>query len=220
MSVGYSNSGKILIILVLALLPELLWSQDQSSPAESMNFHQWYDMSLSLSNSYVSHPSAEARYAIGADWSFYLGRFASINANFAAGRGYFQGGIALFGLPFFLLRNPEGGAFESDGTLSDLLWGLVLAVLTLENINVHIPATRWLEVSPYFSLFRIKYIKEGYGGSGEDTNINLVLGGRLNFYATERIFLAPYVEWTRDWNREGKWGINSGLSLGVYFFNQ
>lgn len=216
----YSGFG-ILIITVAILLvlpPDPVMAQDESMGLLQPLPHEGGHWTLSLSSNYVSHPEADPRLAFGMDASIFMGKHVSLNANMAFGRGYFQGGIAIIGLPFLLLGGIEDGM--GDGSLEDFLLGLALIALTFENMKFHIPLSPNLEISPYFSLLRIKYIEGGYGGSETDTQANLVLGGSLNFYTGERFFLALYTEATRNWSGGGILGWNSGLHIGVYFYGR
>ena len=181
--------------------------------------HEGGNWTLSVSPNFVSHPEADPRFAFGMDASIFMGKHVSLNANLAFGKGYFQGGIAIIGLPFLLLGASEDGLLN-DGSMEDFLFSLALVALTFENLKFHIPISHGMELTPYFSLFRIKYIEGGYGGSEIDTKVNLVLGGSLNIYTGERFFLAPYAEATRNWGSGGLWGWNTGLHLGVYFYGK
>jgi hypothetical protein len=204
------------VLSILIVHP--LQAQDESMGLLQPLPHEEGHWTLSVSSNYVSHPEADPRLAFGMDASIFMGKHVSLNANMAFGRGYFQGGVAIIGLPFLLLGISEDGI--GDGSLEDFLIGLALIALTFENMKFHIPLSPNLEISPYFSLLRIKYIEGGYGGSENDTQANLVLGGSLNFYTGERFFLSLYTEANRNWAGGALLGWNSGLHLGVYFYGR
>ncbi len=207
-------------MLLLAMIPYDSSAQEEAMPEfPSRLAHERGHWTLTAFPAWVSHPDANPRAAIGMNASVFMGRYVSLNANFAVGRGYFQGGVALLGIPFILLGSTHPGILFF-GSLEEFLLSLALIALTFENINFHIPLGQDIELSPYFSLFRIKYIREGYGANGYDTHVNLVLGSSLNIFTTERFFVAPFVETTRDWGPGGLWGLNAGVHLGFYFYGR
>lgn len=179
--------------------------------------HEMRDWTLSLSPNYINHPNAYPRVVGGLNSMVFLGKYFSLNASVAAGQGYFHFGAGIIGVPAIIFA---GADFILDNADLEaiLVWALMLG-LAFENFNIHIPVTSHFEVSPYISLLRIKYIEEGYGALGNAWNANLVGGLRLNIFISDRFFLAPYMEATRDWGHKsgGIWGVNGGLNAGFYF---
>ncbi len=179
--------------------------------------HEARDWTLSISPNYVNHPDAYPRVVAGINSMVFLGKFVSLNANLAAGQGYVQFGTGLIGVPLFLMLGVAMSEEVSDPEIF-LIW--IAAIGTaFENMNFHIPVSSHFEISPYFSLLRIKYIQEGYGGAANPWNANLVGGVRLNIFISERFFFAPYAESTRDWGHRdaATWGVNGGVHAGFYF---
>jgi len=179
--------------------------------------HELRDWTISASPTYAYHPNGFPRVVGGLNSMVLLGKYFSLNANMAAGPGYIHFGSGIIGIPAIIM----GGG---DIIFADLefeafiIWAALLA-LAFENFNIHIPLTSILELSPYISLLRFKYIKEGYGGQGFDWNVNIVGGVRLNIFMTDRFFIAPFVEAIRDWGQRGRgfWGVAGGIHAGFYF---
>jgi hypothetical protein len=179
--------------------------------------HEVRDWTLSISPNYINHPNAYPRVVGGLNSMVFLGKYFSLNANVAAGQGYFHFGPGIIGVPAIIIA---GGnmLLENSDMEAILIWAVMLG-LAFENFNIHIPVTSHFEISPYISLLRFKYIEEGYGGNGEDWNLNMVGGIRLNIFTSDRFFISPYMEATRDWANKtrGIWGVNGGLHAGFYF---
>ena len=209
---------RVLLLLLLAMPAfSLLDGQEEFYAPPTPVMHEAGDWTLSVSPNYVNHPNAYPRIVGGLNSMIFLGRYISLNANIAVGQGYFQFGSGILAVPVMIagiaLIPNEG--LGTDG----LLVIAALVILAFENLNFHIPVTSNFEISPFFSLLRIKYIEEGYGWSGSSWNANFVGGVRMNIFVSERFFIAPYTEATRDWGygRNRIWGVNGGLHVGFYF---
>ncbi|MFC2115697.1 hypothetical protein ACFLTU_04440 [Bacteroidota bacterium] len=209
---------RILLVLFLAFSANPhLDAQEEYHAVRKPVMHEAWDWTLSISPNYVDHPNAYPRVVGGINSMVFLGRYISLNANVAAGQGYLQFGSGLLGIPAILAG---GTLMLTDGLGPDgFIVVAALLVLAFENINFHFPVNSNLEISPYFSLLRIKYIEEGYGISGSSWNANMVGGIRLNIFVSERFFIAPYTEATRDlgYGRKCIWGVNGGFHAGFYF---
>ncbi len=214
---GRTAFGILLVICLIFPKGSALLGQEDFYAVPPPVRHQGWDWTLSLSPNYVYHPDAHPRIAGGINSMLFMGRYVSLNANVAGGPGYFQMGTGIIGIPIILLGGTDG--FMEDMDLETFVVWLALMALVFENINFHIPLTGQLEISPYFSLLRLKYIKEGYGGAGSTWNMNLVGGIRLNIFLSDRFFLAPYSEVTGDWGHgnQGRLGLNGGIYTGFYF---
>lgn len=207
----------LLFYLLSANAPFVIFAQEDFIEPPTPVMHEARDWTISISPNYVSHPQAYPRVVAGLNSMIFLGKHVSLNANLAAGQGYVQFGSGLVGVPLILLL---GIALADEVSDPELLLVWVAAIGTaFENMNFHIPVTSHFEISPFFSLLRIKYIQEGYGGANNDWNANLVGGVRLNIFVSDRFFIAPYAETTRDWGHksESTWGVNGGIHTGFYF---
>ncbi len=188
-------------------------AQDQVYNSMAPTFHNPSDWTLAISPAYANHPEASPRFIGSFDASLFLGKHVSLNANFTAGRGYLQFGLGIIGIPLF---SALLGGWESE-SIEEFLLSLAIVILSFENLNFHVPVSRKIEISPYFSLLRIKTIQGGYG-KGDETSANFVLGSRINFFTTDRFFVSPFAETTRDWGTNGRWGVNGGVQCGFYFY--
>ena len=207
----------LLFVFLSASAPSGLFAQEDFLGPPTPVMHEARDWTLSISPNYVNHPNAYPRIVAGLNSMVFIGKHVSLNANIAGGQGYFQFGTGLVGLPLFLFFGLV--LSDEDADPSAFLFYLAMLALTFENMNFHIPVYSHFEISPYFSLLRIKYIEEGYGGATYPWNANLVGGVRLNIFISDRFYIAPYAETTRDWGhgRNGIWGVNGGMHAGFYF---
>ena len=176
--------------------------------------HKPWDLTVAVAPIYVNHPNSDPRIAASFDASVFISKYVSLNANFAAGKGFMQGGLGLIGIPLMAVFSGPGIYSES---IEEFLLKFALIVLSFENINFHIPVTRNFEISPYISLLRIKYIEGGYG-KGQDSGANFVSGSCLNIFVTDRFFISPFAEVTRDWGENGLWGVHAGIHFGFTFY--
>ncbi|MFC2098305.1 hypothetical protein ACFLTA_06505 [Bacteroidota bacterium] len=204
------------ILVVLSGFGQIM-AQDDFVAQPTPVMHEVRDWTLSISPNYVNHPNAYPRVVGGLNSMVFLGKYFSLNANVAAGQGYFHFGTGIIGVPAIIFAGADM-MFDNTDFEAMLIWAIMLG-LAFENFNIHIPLGSHLEISPYISLLRIKYIEEGYGAKGYDWNFNIVGGIRLNIFVTDRFFIAPYMETTRDWGHKsgGIWGVNGGLNAGFYF---
>ena len=211
-SLGYILAGSLMILLSLNLP-----AQEDFIEAPTPVMHERRDYTISFGPHYANHPNAYPRIAGAVNTMAFLGNHVSLNANMAAGQGYFHFGTGIIGVPAILLAGEEA-VWLGMGSEGWWMW-MLLVGLAFENINFHIPIGSHFEISPYFSLLRIKYIEEGYGGANSDWNANLVGGLRLHIFTSDRFFLAPYAEVSRDWGHgpEGILGISGGMRAGFYF---
>jgi len=202
---GFSNNkySVLVFFLLAAMIPSGLYAQEDFQDPPTPVMHEARDWTLSISPNYMNHPNAYPRVVAGLNSMVFLGKHISLNANIAGGQGYFQFGSGLIGVPLFMVFGIVFMAEDTDPE-SFLIW-MALLGLAFENMNFHIPVASHFEISPYFSLLRIKYIEEGYGGSANPWNANLVGGIRLNIFISDRFFIAPFGETTRDWGQ----GVNS-----------
>lgn len=205
-----------LLILLTASHGRARGQEDHYAPPTPV-MHDQKDWTLSIAPVYAWHPDAHPRIAGELNSTVFLGRFFSLNANLAAGQGYFQFGTGIIGVPG-LIAAGSSPLLESV-SLEDMLFWIVMLGLAFENFNLHIPLTSHVEICPYLSLLRVKYIEEGYGGSRSAWNANGVGGLRLNIYLSGRFFIAPFAEATRDWGSgsRGLWGVSGGIQAGFYF---
>ena len=203
------------LLVVFCSFPAIAQEDFYEAPTPVM--HEMRDWTLSISPNFVNHPNAYPRVVGGINSMVFLGKYFSLNASVAAGQGYFHFGTGIIGVPAIIIAGADM-MFDNLGLEAMLVWAVILG-LAFENFNIHIPVTSHLEISPYISLLRIKYIEEGYGANGEAWNINFVGGVRLNIFTSDRFFIAPYIETTRDWGNKsgGIWGVNGGIHAGFYF---
>jgi hypothetical protein len=210
-----SRTRILCFILILVKVTFQISAQEGQQNFLASILHEPYDWTLSLSPVYANHPEALPRIVGSFDASLYLSQHVSLNANFAAGKGYVQAGPGLIGIPLFIVFNESGISSES---IEGFLLKMAFIILSFENLNFHIPVKRNFEISPYMSLLRFKFIEGGYG-KGQETSFNLVAGTRLNIFFTDRFFVSPFVESTWDWSLNGRWGFNGGIQFGFYFYN-
>ena len=205
----------LVLLLVIFHLP--VSSQEDFIEAPTPVMHNNRDYTISIAPHYVNHPNAYPRVAGGINTMLFLGEHISLNANLAGGQGYFHFGTGIIGVPALMIAGADA-LWLGVGEEGWVVW-LLMVALAFENINFHIPVTSHFELTPYFSLLRIKYIEEGYGGANSSWNANFVTGLRLTVFTSDRFFVAPFAELTRDWGHgpAGILGVGGGIHAGWYF---
>jgi hypothetical protein len=106
---------------------------------------------------YVEFEGYSPKHAIGINGEFMMSNRFGVELSLAGGQGYFNYGIASVMAPpviliSYLTRNLDEGSFGS-------FIGLLLFIpALLEQTNFHIPIRDNLQLIPYISIYKFKYI--------------------------------------------------------------
>lgn len=212
---------KIILIFYLAtLLPgSICLSQDQiNNPRFGIPVHGFGDFSISGSPNILINTPNVIQFAGGLKIRLFMSKHFSFDSDLVFGRDYVHGGPGLIGLPLWYVVLSTLDTDQEIESLSNLLFFLVVGVLSAEHLACHIPVQNAVEISPYLSLLRYKSAYEY--GIYSDTNriteqMSLALGLEVNKYF-KRFMLSPYIECNIGYE-DHKPGLNAGVYCGIFF---
>ncbi|MEM9025131.1 MAG: hypothetical protein AAGB22_15395, partial [Bacteroidota bacterium] len=175
---------------------------------------EMYDrMSLHAQTTVLSYEDLEPVVSFGLRTNLQPSRYFGFEIQANIGQDYFDIGPGVLFLPFFL--GGEDVDYWMEFTF-DSWYGLLLPLMAFENFSLHIPTASGLELSPYVSLARLRYITQETELLPTD---DFFLSGSIGLRANNRfgnVLLAPFAEVSMLYTDQQQLGLNFGFSIGFY----
>lgn len=164
---------------------------------------------------YVDFQHFSPYYTYGLTGEYMFGKHVGIEFSAAGGKDYFQLGTGAILFPLAILLS---SADDGDGD-SFLLFLAGLASL-FEHTNYHIPLNKNIELVPFVSLLKIRYMYEPESAYDEYIFASWSLGTKLGFRFNNNLFINATVEGSQLYYSGRPRGIQTGIHIGYIFKNK
>lgn len=222
---------KVSLILVAIIYSEALFAQfeyygkkDSSveRKREVISRHLPGDMNLSLFPAAIANSENGVTIGGGMKLQIFLGKRLSVDGDLVIGRDYIHTGPGLIAIPFWLLTL-SGTPVESGdgGGFSGFLLVVAATILSVEHISYHIPIQKDIEIAPYVSLLRFRFINTPETTNNPNASkgpVAFATGLQLNKYYG-RFFISPYAEYNVGYTDHIS-GFNVGIGAGYSFLSK
>ena len=171
------------------------------------------DITLAATAEYINFQNFSPVYAYGITGEYMLGKHVGIEFSVAGAKDYFHFGTGAVLFPFALLLSGT----DSDNGL--LLFLIGIASL-FEHTNYHIPLSKNLELVPYVSLLRLRYMYDPESGFDDEIYASWSLGTKLGYRFNNNLFINASVEGSQLYYSGRPRGIQTGIHIGYIFKNK
>ncbi|MBL7856719.1 MAG: hypothetical protein JNM57_03445 [Cyclobacteriaceae bacterium] len=171
------------------------------------------DKSLALTYDYVDFKAFSPKSAIGLTGEYMLGDHFGIEFSVAGGKDYLHFGTGALFAPLALLLS-NANTEDSGGGLLILLLGIASL---FEHTNYHIPLSEKVELVPYVSLLRFRYIYEEIQPHDVDIFASWSIGTKLSLITKKNWFINATVEGSQLYYSGRPKGIQAGIHIGRIF---
>lgn len=228
---GIKTGAKIFLLLLFSSFSAISFSQFEyygkkdsvvEKKREVISRHLPGDMNLSLFPVAIANSRNGVTIGGGMKLQIFLGKRLSVDGDLVIGRDYLHTGPGLIAIPFWLLTLSGTPVESGDGDgFSGFLLVVAATVLSVEHISYHIPIQKDIEIAPYVSLLRFRFIN-----THEITNdlnsskgpVAFATGLQLNKYYG-RFFISPYAEYNVGYTDHIS-GFNVGIGAGYSFLSK
>ena len=171
------------------------------------------DISFAATTEYINFQQFSPTYAFGITGEYMLGNHLGVEFSAAGGKDYFQIGTGAILFPVALLLNSG----DTDGDGDSFLLFLVGIASLFEHTNYHIPLNKNIELVPYVSLLKIRYMYEPDSEFNEHIFASWSIGTKLGFRFNNNLFINATVEGSQLYYSGRPRGIQTGIHIGYIF---
>lgn len=162
---------------------------------------------------YVNFQQFSPTYVYGITGEYMLGDHVGIEFSAAGANDYFQFGTGAILFPIALLIS---GA-DSDGDGDSFLLFLAGIASLFEHTNYHIPLNKNIELVPFVSLLKIRYMYQPESVFNEYIFASWSIGTKLGFRFNNNLFMNATVEGSQLYYSGRPRGIQTGIHIGYIF---
>ena len=169
------------------------------------------DITFAVTTEYINFQKFSPTYAYGITGEYMLGKHVGIEFSVAGAKDYFHFGTGAILFPVALLLS--GSDSDGDG----LLLFLIGIASLFEHTNYHIPLSKNIELVPYVSLLRLRYMYQPDSEFDEEVFASWSLGTKLGFRFNNNLFINASVEASQLYYSGRPKGIQTGIHIGYIF---
>ncbi len=200
-------------------LPLLINGQtdfDFDEPLKIPPQHKAGDVTLFASSGYMSANSPFlSTFAGGLKLRMFLGKRVSFDSDMLFGYGHSQFGLGMLGIPVWIF----GTDIFDDGSFESFMLAILLALTSAEHVAYHIQVNHKIDISPYVSLLRLKFLDDKNTSQNSETQSytasSFSPGLEVNMYF-QKLVISPYIDYNIDYSGNFR-GCNTGISIGYNF---
>lgn len=173
------------------------------------------DKTFAATAEYINFQQFSPTYAFGITGEYMLGDHVGIEFSAAGAKDYFQFGTGAILFPIALLISGT----DSDGDGNSFLLFLIGIASLFEHTNYHIPLNKNIELVPYVSLLKVRYMYEPESEFDEYIFASWSIGTKLGFRFNNNLFINASVEGSQLYYsgrpKESKRAFTSDIFLKV-----
>ena len=161
---------------------------------------------------YMNVQGFSPRIVYGISGEYMIGKHLGIETSIAGGKDYFHFGPSIILIPLALLVSGT-----NDDTSSEQLVVILMGVASLfEHTNYHIPLSSHIELIPFASLLRLRYIYDENNQYEGSTFASWSIGTKLSLLTRNNWYINASVERTQFYDPHPA-GIQTGIQIGYVF---
>jgi hypothetical protein len=185
---------------------------------------------LNTGLNFVEFDDRPFAFAAGMQAEYFVRQNLSFDYVFAANQDYvhFGLGTALAPLAAFYFRREEqfrrprfrsgfsGKRYEVKDRNDPA--GLLFLIASYESLGRHFYLSRVFEITPYYSLARIRYFRGESSDHGDVSwSISCSLGIRTNYILFKNLWFGTFAEGSRIYSPNKLWGLQAGFAFNYLF---
>ena len=174
-----------------------------------MKSHDW---SIGGTYSYVQFQEFKPKNAFGVTGEYMFSKRWSVEFSVAGGKDYFEFGTGGIFFPLGLLLSKTSR--YGDDSDKGLLLLLMAVACAFEHTNYHIPLSSNLELIPYVSILRIRYIYDNEHPYNQNTFPSWSIGTKLRLYTKNNWYFSTTVEGGQFYYPGVPKGLQAGVDIG------
>ncbi|HRJ31702.1 MAG TPA: hypothetical protein PLV21_13395 [Cyclobacteriaceae bacterium] len=195
------------ILLMILLIPVLTNAQ--------LRKHDWW---LAGTAERMDFQGFNPYNAVGLRGEVMLNNVWGIETGLAGGQDYFHLNPGTVVAPMLILFLAIYNGNESEGSLGGLALLLLSIASMAEHSNFHIPLGGGVEVVPFFSLIRYRYMYDmQLSPAGGHNYASWSVGSKLSFISSKNWLVNASVERSQLYYPGRPYGIHAGINIGYIF---
>ncbi|MBX2945785.1 MAG: hypothetical protein KF725_08115 [Cyclobacteriaceae bacterium] len=177
-----------------------------------------YDWWLAGTAERADFQGFRAYNAIGIRGEVMLTKVWGIETGLAGGQDYFHLNPGTVVAPMLILFLAISNGSESEGSLGGLALLLLSIASMAEHSNFHIPLGGGVEVVPFFSLIRYRYMYDmQLSPAGGHNYASWSVGSKLSFISSKNWLVNASIERSQLYYPGRPYGIHAGINIGYIF---
>ena len=171
------------------------------------------DWSLAITYDHIDFESFPIYNTVGLKGEYMLGKRIGAEFGVTAGKDNLHFGIGTVLAPFFLLLKET----EEEKSLGELALMLAGIVSMLEHTNYHVSITPDIEIIPFLSLMRFRYMYERDGYYNTSEFLSWSVGSKVSILPPGNWFLNGTIERSQLYYSGRPIGLQIGFNVGYIF---